>query len=136
MRLANRIRLLLQIGSICAMAFMPMAAQSPNTATIIVDVTDQSGAAIRDAKVAVTNAATGAVREAQSGSYGRVTIPALSLTGTYTVNVSKTGFGAEERKDIVLRSGESAMLTVKLQVGAQQAEITVFGTAEGVRADP
>jgi hypothetical protein len=111
-------------------------AQSPNTATLIVVVVDQAGAVVRDAKVSVVNTATGAVREAVSGSEGSATIPALSLTGTYTVSVSKEGFGNEERKDITLRSGETATLKVTLLVGSQKEEVIVFGTAEGVRTNP
>src|SRR5258708_8148347 len=112
------------------------AAQSPNTATMIVLVVDQTGAVVKDAKVSVVNTATGAVREAVSGSDGRATIPALSLMGTYSVTVSREGFGNEELKDITLRSGETATLKVKLLVGAEKAEVTVYGTAEGVRSDP
>ena len=111
-------------------------AQSPNTASLIVIVEDQTGAVIRDAGVTVTNAATGAVREVTSGADGAVTIPALSLTGTYTVSVFKEGFGNEERKDITLRSGETATIKVTLQPGSQSAEVTVFGTAEGVKSNP
>ena len=103
---------------------------------MIVVVVDQNGAVVQDAKVSVVNTATGAVREAVSGSDGSATIPALSLTGTYTVSVSKEGFGNEERKDITLRSGETATLKVKLLVGSEKAEVTVYGTTEGVRADP
>jgi hypothetical protein len=114
----------------------PVAAQSPNTATMIVVVVDQNGAVVKDAKVSVVNTATGSVREALSGSDGSATIPALSLTGTYTVGVSKDGFGNEELKDITLRSGETATLKVKLLVGSEKAEVTVYGTAEGVRANP
>jgi hypothetical protein len=114
----------------------PVAAQSPNTATMLVLVVDQNGAVVKDAKVSVVNTATGAVREAVSGSDGSATIPALSLTGTYTVGVSKDGFGNEELKDITLRSGETATLKVKLLVGSEKAEVTVYGTAEGVRANP
>jgi hypothetical protein len=114
----------------------PLAAQSPNTASVIVAVVDQTGAGVKDAKVSVVNTATGAVRESVSGSDGSATIPALSLTGTYIVSVSKEGFGSEELKDIALRAGETATLTVKLLVGSGKAEVTVFGTAEGVRADP
>jgi outer membrane receptor protein involved in Fe transport len=113
----------------------PLAAQSPNTATLIVDVVDQTGAAVKDAKVSLVNAATGAAREAVSGTDGNATIPALSLTGTYTVAVSKEGFGNEERKNITLRAGETATLKVTLLVGSQTAEVAVYGTAEGVRAD-
>jgi hypothetical protein len=111
-------------------------AQSPNTATMIVVVVDQNGAVVRDAKVSVLNNATGDTREAVSGSDGSATIPALSLTGTYMVSVSKEGFGNEELKEITLRSGETATLKVKLLVGSQKMDVTVYGTAEGVRADP
>ncbi|HEX8557079.1 MAG TPA: TonB-dependent receptor [Pyrinomonadaceae bacterium] len=112
------------------------AAQSPNTATIIVVVGDQNGAVVKDAKVSVVNDATGAAREAVSGGDGAATIPALGLTGSYTVTVSKEGFGDEELKGVTLRAGETATLKVRMLVGSQQAEVTVYGTTEGVRADP
>ncbi|HEX8139999.1 MAG TPA: TonB-dependent receptor [Pyrinomonadaceae bacterium] len=111
-------------------------AQSPNTATMIVMVADQNGAVVPDAKVSVVNTATGAVREAVSGSDGSATLPALSLMGAYTVVVTKQGFGDEELKEITLRAGETATLKVTLLVGSEKAEVTVYGTAEGVRADP
>src|SRR6266704_1747420 len=96
-----------------------LAAQSPNTAAMIVVVVDQTGAVLKDAKVSVVNTATGATREAVSGSDGSATIPALSLTGAYTVTVSREGFGNEDLKDITLHSGETATLKVKLLVGAE-----------------
>lgn len=114
---------------------LPLAAQSPNNGALIVHVVDQSGAVVKDAKVSVVNMATGATREAMTGADGNVTMPALSLTGTYAVNVSKEGFGSEERKDIDLRSGETATVKVTLLVGAEKAGVTVYGSAEGVRAD-
>ena len=110
-------------------------AQSTNTSTIVVLVTDQSGGVIKDAKVSMTNSETGAVRETVSGTDGSATVPALPLTGAYTVAVSKEGFGSEERKDVTLRAGETATLKVKLLVGSQRAEVTVYGTNQGVRAD-
>jgi hypothetical protein len=115
---------------------VPAAAQSPHTATITVLVVDQTGAVVKDAKVSVLNTATGDRREAVSGDDGNATFPALSLTGTYTVTVSREGFGNEERTGLTLRSGETASLKVALQPGSQNAEVTVYGTAEGVRADP
>jgi hypothetical protein len=114
---------------------LPLAAQSPNNGGLIVHVVDQSGAVVTDAKVSVINSATGAVREAVTGRDGSVTMPALSLTGDYVVNVSKEGFGSEERKGIDLRAGETATVKVTLLVGAEKAGVTVYGTAEGVRAD-
>ena len=138
-RLSDRFRfplLLIAVFAFIAATMIIAAAQSPNTATIVVVVVDQTGAVVRDAKVLVRNTATGAVRELVSGSDGNATVPALSLTGNYTVTVSKDGFGNEELKDITLRSGETATLKVKLLVGSEKAEVTVYGTAEGVRADP
>ena len=114
----------------------PVAAQSPNTASLIVNVVDQTGAVVPDAKVSVVNAATGDAREVVSGSDGNATIPALPLTGTYMVTVSREGFGNEELKDITLRSGETATLKVTLLVGSEKAEVVIFGTTDGVRADP
>src|SRR5690348_12717882 len=112
------------------------AAQSPNTATMIVVVADQTGAVVPGARVTVLNVATGASREAVSDSDGRATFAALSLTGTYKVTVAREGFGTEERQDLTLRSGETATLKVALLAGSQTAEVTVYGTAEGVRSDP
>jgi Carboxypeptidase regulatory-like domain/TonB dependent receptor-like, beta-barrel len=113
----------------------PAAAQSPNNASIVVIVADQSGAVIKDARVLVTNEQTGATREALSGSEGSASFPALSLTGTYSVVVTKQGFGDESRGGLSLRSGETATLKVKLLVGTEKTEVTVYGTEKGVRAD-
>jgi Carboxypeptidase regulatory-like domain len=121
----NPLRSLELILPLLPLFVWPVAAQSPNTASIIVDVADQNGAVVKDAKVTVVNTATGATREALSGSDGSATFPALSLTGTYMVSISKEGFGNEERKDITLLSGETARLNVTLLVGSSQSEVTV-----------
>jgi hypothetical protein len=128
-------QLALLVAAIAGLA-APARAQSPHTSAIVVVVTDQSGAVIQDARVSVVNDQTGAAREAASSSDGSTTFPALSLTGTYTVSVSKSGFATEERRGITLRAGETATLRVRLLVGGEKSEVTVFGTNEGVRADP
>ena len=114
----------------------PIFAQSPNTATMIVIVTDQAGAVVNDAKVAVVNNDTGDTHETVSGTDGSATFSGLSLTGTYKITVSRQGFGNEERNGLTLRSGETATVKVTLLAGSQSAEVTIYGTAEGVRADP
>jgi hypothetical protein len=134
LRTRNRIFLPLVI-SLLAFVASPIVAQSPNTGSILVVVVDQNGAAIPGASVSLVNAATGALRETVSGDDGITTIPALPLTGTYNLTVSKQGFGSEERQDITLRSGETATLKVTLLVGSEKAEVTVYGTTEGVRAN-
>src|SRR5689334_20970153 len=111
-------------------------AQSPNTASMIVVVADQTGAVVKDAKVSVVNTATGDSREAVTGADGTATFSGLSLTGTYKVTVAREGFGNEERSGLTLRSGETATIKMTLLAGSQTAEVTVYGTTEGVRADP
>src|ERR1051325_9625611 len=106
-------------------------AQSPNTAAMIVVVTDQTGAVVTDARVTMLNSATGDSREAVTGTDGRATFAALSLTGTYKITVAREGFGTEERQDLTLRPGETATLKGTLLAGSQAAQFTVYGTPEG-----
>src|SRR6266850_1941737 len=127
----------LTLLSIAFFAFMalPVAAQSPNTATMIVTVVDQNDAVVRDANISVMNTATGAVRDAVSGTEGSATIAGLSLTGEYKVSVAKTGFTADDVTGLTLRAGETATVKVKLVVSGGKNEVTVFGTTQGVRTD-
>lgn len=131
-----RIRLLFSLPLLLSAFIASAVAQSPNTASMIVVVNDQTGAIINDAKVSVVNSATRDSREAASGTDGTATFPGLSLTGTYNVTVSRTGFGDETREGLTLRSGETATIKVTLLAGSENAEVTVYGTTEGVRADP
>src|SRR5215813_772869 len=132
----TRLCTLLSLSLLLAFAINVTAAQSPNTSTMIVTVVDQAGAVVRDAKISVTNIATGAVRDAVSGEGGSATIAALSLTGEYKVTVAMTGFTSEDVTGLTLRSGETATVKVKLVATGGKSEVTVYGTTEGVRADP
>ena len=111
-------------------------AQSPNTASLRVTVVDQNSAVVSGANVTVVNTATGATRESVSGDEGTATIGGLPLTGEYKVSVTMTGFTAEDVTGLTLRAGETATVRVKLLASGGKSEVTVFGTAEGVRADP
>jgi hypothetical protein len=82
------------VRSLCLCAVLltsaiPTLAQSPNTATILVVVQDQTDGLVKDAKVSVVNNATGVSRQGSSGEDGTVVIGALSLTGNYTITVEK-----------------------------------------------
>jgi Carboxypeptidase regulatory-like domain/TonB dependent receptor len=135
----NRVRLPLPViglGACIAAVMITVAAQSPNTASMIVVVVDQNGAVVRGANVSVVNTATGATRAAVSGEDGNATLAALPLTGQYKVTVTMTGFTAEDVTGLMLRAGETSTVKVKLFASGGQSEVTVYGTTEGVRADP
>ena len=114
----------------------PVNAQSPNTAAVIVAVTDQSGAVVPGAQISVANADTGATREATSGPDGSATIAALPVGGTYAIRIAKAGFSNEGVTELVLRAGESAKVRVKLLATGGTSEVAVYGTAQGIRTDP
>jgi hypothetical protein len=86
---------------------MPVAAQTPNTATI--DRASSIKPAPCDRREGFShNTATATARSSLGRRRSSATFPALSLTGTYTVDVSRTGFGDEQREGLTLRSGETA----------------------------
>jgi hypothetical protein len=113
-------------------------AQSPSTSSLIVTVVDPNDAVIAGAKISVVNTATGEMRDATTGQDGSSTIAGLPLTGGYRVEVTANGFVPGNVSDIALRAGETAKLRVTLAVGGVDAtsNVTIYGTAEGVRADP
>jgi len=115
---------------------VPALAQSPNTSTIVVAVTDQTGAVVPGAQLSVTNTETGAARRSTSAADGRATFAALSVNGGYKIDVELQGFATTHVTGIVLRGGETAHVRALLAVASLDASpITVYGTAQGVRAD-
>ncbi len=113
-----------------------LSAQSPNTASLLVTVTDQSGAVVPGAQVSVTRGDTGSSRQAMTGDDGTITIVALPIGGTYTVVVSKPGFEPQTVHDVTLRAGETARVRTELTVTGGSSEVTVYGTTRGIRNDP
>jgi outer membrane receptor protein involved in Fe transport len=110
--------------------------QSPNTADLVVVVLDQSGGVVPGAHVSIVNSDVSVSRDATTSDDGSVTIAALPIVGTYAVTVTKEGFQLETLRPVILRAGETASVRVKLTVSGGTSEVTVYGTAQGVRADP
>src|SRR6185312_3492194 len=131
-----RLRIPLLLIALLAFIVVPVAAQSPNTSSMVVTVVDQNGAVVKGATVSVVNVATGDTREAVSGDAGSATIAALPIAGEYKVSVNMSGFTAEDVTGLTLRAGETATVKVKLVASGGKSEVTVFGTTDGVRADP
>ena len=112
-------------------------AQSPNTAALVVLVVDQSGATVPGAQVTAINTDSGVSRAGTTDAGGALTLPALSISGAYTVAVAKSGFTTEDarRRDRFAR-GETATRARQAGGGGGESEVTVYGTTQGVRADP
>ena len=103
-----------------------LAAQT-STGTISGLVSDESGAVIPNAQVAVKNIETGISRSVQTDSGGRYRLPSLS-PGRYEIEAQVAGFETEVRSGIQLTVGQEAVINVTLKVG-QVTQKTVV-TAE------
>jgi len=114
----------------------PVYAQTPNTASIHVVVTDQTGAALPGASIIASNSATAARREVVSGADGSATIGGLPIAGSYTLTASLAGFSTETIKAMSLDAGTAATVRIRLTVSGGTSEVVVVGTADGVHVEP
>ncbi|HEX3435275.1 MAG TPA: carboxypeptidase regulatory-like domain-containing protein [Pseudacidobacterium sp.] len=111
------------------LALVPMA-HGQVTATLSGTVTDTSGSVIPNAKVTLTNDATGEVRSTVSNSDGFFVYPAL-LAGTYSVNVEAAGFKSLAQHGITLNTGDVRKIpNLALEVGAAQETVTVEASTQ------
>lgn len=103
-------------------------ALAQTTASIQGTVTDQSGAAIANAKVTVKNTALGIERTTQTTSTGAYEIPALP-PGIYSVQVQQSGFETQLAKGLVLQVSQNSVQNFGLKVASTTEIVTVEGTA-------
>jgi hypothetical protein len=128
----NRIvvsRFLLLCGLILSFAFAAFAQE----ATIVGSVTDQSGLAVPNVTITITNMETGHSQTVSSNNVGQFVVPALRI-GSYSVKTEAKGFKAWSQKDLKLQVGDRARLDIQLQVGTATESITVEGGALQVQA--
>jgi hypothetical protein len=90
-------------------------------------VTDESGAVILDAKVTVTNTATGVANTTTTTSAGTFTLTDLN-PGSYSVKIDKPGFQTWLNKEInVEAGGKQASVEAVLKTGVATETIQVVG---------
>ena len=123
------------LAGLILFASVASLAQTPDTASIRGQIVDSNGAAIPGAQIVLANEQTGLRREAQSDSSGTYAITSLPLTGGYKLKVSAPNFAAQERSALQLRANETATINVTLAPGGSTENVTVIGTAEGVKSD-
>jgi outer membrane receptor protein involved in Fe transport len=114
-----------------ALAFVTLprlTAQVNATATFSGLITDQTGAAIGNATVKITSQETGVVVTRQASADGNYTVPLLKA-GTYSIEVSASGFAPVTRKNITLQIQQVGQEDFKLQVGGVEQQVTVEGGA-------
>jgi Carboxypeptidase regulatory-like domain len=94
------------------------------TATLSGNVTDQSGAAVPDAKVIVLNTDTGFTQTVTSGPVGEYLFSRLPV-GKYKLTVEKEGMTTYVQSGLELAVSQTATQNVVMNVGAVSQQVTV-----------
>ncbi len=97
-------------------------------------VTDPSGAAIPNAKLVATNAATGVQTTVTSNSEGYYVVQNLTA-GTYSLEVTAPGFQASRQQTIPVEIDRTVRLDPKLVVGNVTQEVTVTGAPPSLQTE-
>src|SRR5438067_3396364 len=125
-------------GTIIVTAFIVATAQIARSqvlyGSIVGNVKDASEAAVAGATVTVTNSETNFTRQVttnESGGYDLSAVPA----GTYSLKVSKEGFGAYTLQGLQVTINTVSRADVSLKVGALTESVTVSAEAASLQTD-
>ena len=99
-------------------------AQTGGDGAITGTVKDSTGAAIPNATVIARNDATGVQTQRTTDGAGIYQISPI-IVGTYTVEVSATGFQKSIQQNVIINQGQTFGLNPTLNVGADTIEVTV-----------
>src|ERR1700686_1690569 len=97
-------------------------------------VTDPTGAAIANAKVTVSNSATGLNLSATTNSSGSYTVKEVP-PGVYKVEVEAAGFKKLENNGVTANAGTISRVDVRLQLGKASETVEVTGEAAAVNTE-
>src|SRR5262245_16324695 len=107
-----------------AMIFSLTVAAQTYQGRILGSVADQSGAAVRGAKITITNVETGATRALETNEAGDYVAPNLP-PGLYKITVEGSGFKKVERPEVRLEVAKDIRIDVSLQPGNVAETVTI-----------
>ncbi len=102
---------------------LPAAAQG-TLGRVVGTVLDTSGGVLPGATVTITNTQTNQAQTTVTNEIGAFLFTALPV-GTYTVNISLSGFKNADITDVKITVGQEYSLTAKLEIGAMAETVTV-----------
>jgi Carboxypeptidase regulatory-like domain len=114
---------------------LSLGAQTPDTATIRVRVTDQNQAAVRSVQVALSNARSGLQRIARTDASGTCAFAGIPVAGPYDLTARKEGFADAQLTGLALVGGTTARISIELRIKGGQSSILVTGSVDEVRSD-
>lgn len=114
----------MRIHVLLALALLSSSAFAQTRGTFSGTVTDQSGAAVPNARVTATDTQKGTKTEAVSESSGAYTIPFLT-PGTYDIKAEAPGFKAFTRQQVTLDAGAHPIIDIPMAIGSVNEAVTV-----------
>ena len=122
--------------ALCLFVFLGLAlpARAQFKAAIEGTITDPKGAVVPNAKVTVTNEATGVTRETDATGEGFYRVAGLP-PGSYKVNVDAAGFAKYEATGVVVEAEAVRGLDMKLEVAGTATTVNVSATTEGIETE-
>lgn len=102
--------------------------------SIVGNVKDASAAAVPDAEVTVTEAATGFTRSTRSNEAGQFLVPTVP-GGRYDIIVKKPGFTTFSTKDVVVSVNAATRVDATMQIGAVAETVNVSADAAVLQTD-
>ena len=121
-------RFVLLNAAAVSLIFVLVCTSGAQTASVNGTVTDASGAIVSQATVTATNTATNVVRTTETGSSGVYSLTDL-VAGSYDLKIEKASFRPVRFAALTLTVDQTVTLNAKLEVGSNQEQVTVEGTA-------
>ncbi len=117
------------LGAVLFALIIPLTAHAQAVyGSLYGTVTDNTGAAIPNATVTVTDTAKGTVVTVQSNDSGSYSVEHL-IPDTYDIKVSLSGFQNYEAKGIQVFADTSPKVDIQMQVGGESQTVTVNADA-------
>lgn len=123
------------LAIVCIITASFVCAQTTDSASVRAVVFDANGARVSGATAVLENTATGARRVRETDSRGEITFGTVPVSGAYRLSISKANFETTINGPFALRAGETATFRTTLSVQGISTNVTVYGTAAGVRSD-
>ena len=100
-------------GAVLCATLLLATAYGQNLGSIVGLVTDATGSVVPNATVKITQQETNVARTVSTDSTGTYLVPTLNV-GTYTIEVTASGFKTFRRTDVVLNVRDQIRVDVRL----------------------
>src|SRR5919199_181599 len=117
--------MLLTLFGVLVFASMPATTRAQVLyGSLVGNVTDPNGSAVPDAKVEITNMATGDVSTVTTDARGAYSLNDLQV-GVYKVAISRTSFKTTVKEDVRIDANKTFRFDAQLEVGGLEETVLI-----------